>query len=333
MLFRLPGLWRALVLALACVALFAMGCALQLPGQGGGGAAPTPSPGSTPGATPALPPLPGGHTVAELEAKVFQLVNQARAAEGVPALTLAADLSAIARAHSEDMARRGYFSHENPEGQRVQQRIESAGIMTAAVGENIHKNANQSTPAEEAVQSWLASPPHRATMMSTVVDETGVGVAFGADGYFYFTQVFIKRMAQFTEEQLAQEQASVVDLINERRRAAGVPDLSLAEDISAISLAHSEDMAQRGYLSPVTPEGQTPDQRLAQAGISAGYPYEWVWKFFTNGPVASVIVDKMFERETTRKALLSSVCDEAGVGLYQHTDGFIYVTVTLIERR
>jgi uncharacterized protein YkwD len=46
--------------------------------------------------------------------------------------------------------------------------------------------------AERAVEGWLDSSEHRATMLSDKFTETGVGVAQSDDGKTYVTQDFIR---------------------------------------------------------------------------------------------------------------------------------------------
>ena len=53
-------------------------------------------------------------SVSEYEKRVVELVNVERAKYGLPALTLNAELSAVARAKSQDMKDNGYFSHTSP---------------------------------------------------------------------------------------------------------------------------------------------------------------------------------------------------------------------------
>ena len=54
--------------------------------------------------------------VSELELKVHAGINAERAKNGSPPLEWEGQLGSVARAHSEDMTRRGYFSHDTPEG-------------------------------------------------------------------------------------------------------------------------------------------------------------------------------------------------------------------------
>ena len=67
----------------------------------------------------------GGQTAEQgsYAAKALSLVNAERAKQGLSALTLDQNLSAVAAAHSKDMAQRNFFSHTNPDGQSPFDRI------------------------------------------------------------------------------------------------------------------------------------------------------------------------------------------------------------------
>ena len=139
--------------------------------------------------------------VSDLELKVHAGINAERAKnEGSP-LKWEEQLAAVARAHSDDMTSRGYFSHDTPEGLGPSDRIDRAGYSCwkgshYGVAENIAIETslgNLDRTAAEAVQGWMNSPGHRTNLLGRQYDRTGVGVSFGTwRGYraVYLTQVF-----------------------------------------------------------------------------------------------------------------------------------------------
>ena len=141
-------------------------------------------------------------TVSELEQKVHLGINAARVRNGVsPQLRWEDQLGEVARAHSEDMTRRGYFAHDSPEGLGPSERIDNSGYNCwkashYGVAENITIELVSSSidrMADGAVQSWLNSPGHRTNLLGKQYDRTGIGAAFGTwRGYkaVYVTQVF-----------------------------------------------------------------------------------------------------------------------------------------------
>ncbi len=71
--------------------------------------------------------------IAELEQKIHQLVNFERKAADRPPFEWDDELSKIARAHSEDMVKRKYFKHVNPEGLTPMKRAEAAGYRPVSI--------------------------------------------------------------------------------------------------------------------------------------------------------------------------------------------------------
>jgi uncharacterized protein YkwD len=114
------------------------------------------------------------------------LINRQRAAHGLRPLRANGPLSRAARGHSVDMVRRGYFSHNTPQGVSPFQRMRQTGYgskrRACALGENIAAGTGPfSTPAS-IVRMWMNSSGHRANILSSSYRDTGVGVAYGYPG-------------------------------------------------------------------------------------------------------------------------------------------------------
>ena len=99
----------------------------------------------------------------------------------------------IARDRARVMAANDVMSHTEPDGTKVFDRINAAGITWYAAGEIIawnHYPAEYSTA--EAIRAWWASPGHHAIMVSTGYNYVGFGAAVSADGKLYYAGVFAK---------------------------------------------------------------------------------------------------------------------------------------------
>ena len=107
------------------------------------------------------------------EREIFSLINQERAENGLPPLLWDAGAANVARAHSLDMVQKNYFSHINLEGRRPSDRMRAAGIAFTYIAENIARGFRTS---ETAVAAWMASPSHRAAILSEQPERMGVGV-------------------------------------------------------------------------------------------------------------------------------------------------------------
>jgi uncharacterized protein YkwD len=132
----------------------------------------------------------GAATAADLsyEAKVVSLTNDARAKNGCTVkLRADAKLTTAARAHSQDMVTRNFFSHTGSNGSTFVVRLSGAGYTVGASGENIAWGYR--TP-ETVVTGWMNSAPHKANIMNCKSKAVGVGMARKADGTPYWTQDF-----------------------------------------------------------------------------------------------------------------------------------------------
>jgi uncharacterized protein YkwD len=121
---------------------------------------------------------------------VFYLTNQQRAQAGKPPLGFCERCFRMAQDQSEDMASRGYFSHDRPASgaspaESFSQRADRFGLHNWA-GENIA----MASSAENAMDLWMHSDGHRRNILSDQYDSFAVGYQDGL-----FTQDFWKQAA------------------------------------------------------------------------------------------------------------------------------------------
>ena len=128
--------------------------------------------------------------LARLELELHRQVNQYRSGERLIALERSKALDAVARAHCEDMIRRGYFAHETPEGLNWVDRMHAAGIegFTLA-GENVGQT-NRRDPNHEILSNWQRSPDHHRNLVARPYNTTGIGIARAPDGRLFYAQLY-----------------------------------------------------------------------------------------------------------------------------------------------
>ena len=147
-------------------------------------------------------------SIPRLEQKIHTLINSERQTKKINPLAPDEQLLDIARAHSQDMANRGFFDHVNPDGKSPRDRVRLAGYnCPKTVGENIFQNNLYSRVqirgdlktyywnsldeiATSTVQGWMSSPGHRQNILQREYSKTGIGVAIADDGKIYITQLF-----------------------------------------------------------------------------------------------------------------------------------------------
>ena len=153
---------------------------------GWNGTLPTPTPTTPSG--PAPSPTPSPTPASDYETQVVQLINQQRAANGLPPLNIDSRLVQAARRHSQDMATHDFFSHIGSDGSTPGQRIRDAGYSFVSAGETI---AGGYPSPSSVVQGWMNSPKHREILLGNFVD-VGVGYAYNPGAFFgyYWTADF-----------------------------------------------------------------------------------------------------------------------------------------------
>ena len=116
------------------------------------------------------------------------MITEDRVSNGVQALPLDEELSAIARAKSEDMIENGYFAHESPTYGRAAQMLDEFGYEYTSVGENIARNGS----VEKAHAALMSSSSHVRNILGSQWKAVGVGVANDSNGYPYVTELFVR---------------------------------------------------------------------------------------------------------------------------------------------
>ena len=129
---------------------------------------------------------------AAFEQDIVDLVNQERAARGLPPLKHSEDLSLATRYHARDMSEDEYFDHNTHDringeltlrcawSQRIRSYVPDAGT----IGENIVVGYQD---AEDAMNAWMNSEGHRNNILG---DYRELGIGFYAS---YSVQNFAER--------------------------------------------------------------------------------------------------------------------------------------------
>jgi len=156
-----------------------------------------------------------------LEHKIHDLINQQRDQNSLKPLVFDSRLNLIARSHSDDMAKRGYFEHNTPEGLSYLDRyhqseyscekqygVTSNSYMVSEGGENIYQNNLYNSKrwtnnyltyvdwndmdkiASSTVDGWMHSSGHRHNILTSYYDGEGIGVAISSDDKVYITEDF-----------------------------------------------------------------------------------------------------------------------------------------------
>jgi uncharacterized protein YkwD len=127
-------------------------------------------------------------------------VNAVRAQHGLRAVSPSLLLRLAAKRHSDDMIVRDYFSHTTPGGRTLFDRIVRSGFVSGyswEAGETLAWGTGSLANPGQIVKAWLASPEHRAILLSSTWTRIGVSRACGSflghTGACVWTADWVKR--------------------------------------------------------------------------------------------------------------------------------------------
>jgi len=173
------------------------------------------------------------------EAQLVELINQSRAAEGLPALTVDARLQQAARKHTALMVERSQLSHQFDGEAAMQPRFIAEGLPSDREGENVA--LNRTVPGAHA--ALMQSPLHRHNILGPDYNVVGVGILH-SEGNVYVTEDFARRLPEYSEPQA---EAAVEAAINLRAKSQGLaqpqrkPQLQLRHMACSMALTDTLD--------------------------------------------------------------------------------------------
>lgn len=145
---------------------------------------------------PAPPPAPAAVSgrVGATEARIFNLINAERKRQGLPLLEYSRQLGEMANLHARNMARYHKMAHVLPESglPTLADRARHVGYPFGRLAENV---AHDYPDAQTVVQGWMTSKGHRANILNSDVEETGIAIARSSSGGLYYCQVFGRRLS------------------------------------------------------------------------------------------------------------------------------------------
>lgn len=107
---------------------------------------------------------------------LVEKTNKERVKELENELTISPDLVLAAQLKANDMAEKGYFAHNSPDGKTPWYWLQEAGYAYETAGENLAVNFVDSTDVHNA---WMDSPTHKANIVREGFTEIGIATAEG----------------------------------------------------------------------------------------------------------------------------------------------------------
>ena len=141
-----------------------------------------------------LKPMKSGPMLRDIESLEEQClgeINRVRKAYNLAPLELSEELLEVARDYSRRMAEENFFSHNDPDGRTVRERVGLANIRWRMVGENLAYSNGYINPVAASMSGWMDSPGHRRNILDPDWRQTAIGVWISANGTVYFTEIFL----------------------------------------------------------------------------------------------------------------------------------------------
>jgi uncharacterized protein YkwD len=117
--------------------------------------------------------IPTATAAASPAGEAIDALNQVRRAHGLPGLKVSRSLNRSSERYARRMLRYDYFGHGS--------RIDVAGGFSRA-GEALAWHSGWTPQPVDTVRRWMASPGHRALLMSRSFRYVGIGLARGKLG-------------------------------------------------------------------------------------------------------------------------------------------------------
>lgn len=118
----------------------------------------------------------------ELSSQLIAEVNRARVENKKSELVVDQSLANASKWLAQDMAKYGYFGHEDREGKDCGDRAKKFGYQRYRVVRENLAMTGKSKGAKDTVRLWLESPHHRENLLAGDVNDLGVGIAVRQNG-------------------------------------------------------------------------------------------------------------------------------------------------------
>ena len=126
-------------------------------------------------------------TMSNDEKEVLELINKQRELNGLSALKVNNEVQRVAKIKAQDMVDNNYFSHNSPTYGTPFQMLQSFKVSYKTAGENIAGNSTNSG----AVNAWMNSSGHKANILNSSFNYTGIAVVNSPKYGKVYVQMFI----------------------------------------------------------------------------------------------------------------------------------------------
>ena len=121
---------------------------------------------------------------AGLAGQIYQLINDYRSANGLGVLGYDAQLQGTADIRAKESA--SSFGHTRPDGGAA---VTAVTVDYTVAGENLIQVTKELASVDIIVETWLASPTHKANIVLGDFSQTAIGI-YESNGTLFISQIF-----------------------------------------------------------------------------------------------------------------------------------------------
>ncbi len=265
--------------------------------------------------------------------RMVATINSLRAQEGLPALKLDSRLSAVAVPHSRLMAsHHSYvtrYSSERPMAASLSSRNFYARNTAEALGSARTRTSLLRRPRALRRTSW-------SSVFSKSMSSVGVGVVHRHHRYWVtvvVAQPGRPAPAAAPVQQLGSSYAqSILDMLNNERRAHGLPKVTMNQELIVSAHGHNLDMAAANEMSHQLPGEPYFADRISNAGYKYWYAGEnigWNSVQTLDGvrQLETIMYNEKAPDDGHRQNILSKNYTNVGIDVYfDNTNGKVWLT-------
>ncbi len=252
---------------------------------------------------------------ASLRSQMLNKVNIIRQIQGLNQVTLRDDLNTLAQNHADDMAKRGFFAHINPDGKTPQDRRQAMGIPTQ-VGENLALSPS----LIYGINGLMDSPVHRKNILEGKWTNVGFGFAKDQEGNLITVQEFSTK--PLDAQDIQNLESDILREMNQERIKNGRNALTQDEILQSAAQLWSDKIAKLDTLSFDAPDGTSIDQILKEKNVRASAGI-----FLYDANTTEGLQDYIISQAST----LQENWKRVGIGISVTQKGDMKITLILAE--
>lgn len=169
--------------------------------------------------------------------ELIDATNAKRKENGLLPLSSNVELSNAANKKAEDMFAKDYWAHNSPDGKTPWFFIKQSGYNYVYAGENLARGFSN---ANDVVSAWMASPSHKANLLSSNFKDVGFAVKSGKlngeQTFLVVQELGSRSVAPVAKKPVSKAKARKVLGINFEPYLPLVPSLSLSSKFAILIL-------------------------------------------------------------------------------------------------